>query len=149
MNIQKILIGGIVGGIVAFLLGWAIFGIVLHDMMEAGKTKFSGAGVWKVDTETEMQTIIWAIAAAQFAWSFLLAWLFSKMGTTGAMSGFINGFLIFLLMAAGFDLMMYAFSNLYVPSFYIKDILLSGAMGGVVGAVIAWVMGMGSKKAAA
>ena len=33
MNVKNFIIGGIVGGIVDFLLGWIVYGMILHDMM--------------------------------------------------------------------------------------------------------------------
>jgi hypothetical protein len=33
MNIKKVAIGGLAGGIVSFLLGWLIYGMLLVDYM--------------------------------------------------------------------------------------------------------------------
>lgn len=33
MNVKNFIVGGIVGGIVDFLLGWVVYGMLLHDMM--------------------------------------------------------------------------------------------------------------------
>ncbi|MDZ4822971.1 MAG: hypothetical protein SH856_05890 [Flavobacteriales bacterium] len=139
----KMILGGIVGGVVSFLLGWVVFGILLEPYYTSNMVEYSGSGL--VRAEADMH--LWAIAVAQFAWSFLLAWIFSKWGGINAMKGFVNGFIIFLLVTTGFDLFMYAQFNLYKGTFYLVDIAVNAVFGGIVGAVIGMVMGMPMKKA--
>ena len=71
MKSNKILIGGLIGGVTSFLLGWIIYGVILKDAMVSPI-----AGLMKPETDM----IWWAMIGSCLAQGFLVSYVF----------GFIN-----------------------------------------------------------
>jgi hypothetical protein len=63
MNVKNFIVGGIVGGIVDFLLGWVVYGMLLHDMMPM-----------EPGTKENMTFIFLGC----MAFGFLISWVFSQ-----------------------------------------------------------------------
>lgn len=135
----KTLLGGILTAVIAFLLGWLIFGILLMDYYSANMTTYSGL----LKNPTEM----WAIAVANLAWGLLLAYIFNLGGVKSPAKGFTAAFVINLLMILGFDLMMEAQYNLYSEKLLVIDVIVNAVFGGILGAFLGWWMGRGTKTA--
>ena len=135
MKTNKILVGGVAGGIVFFLLGWLIWGLILAGYMAANSNQCI---VRPMD-----QMIWWALILSDLCWGFLLAVVFSWSNTTGWMDGAKKGVIVGLLIGLLIDLYFYAastmFSNLTV---ILVDVLATAVMLAVGGAIIAWAMGM-------
>jgi hypothetical protein len=139
MNMNKILVGGIVGGIAFFLLGWLIYGIILMDFMAANSNQ---SIMRPMD-----QMIWWALILANFAWGFLLAVIFGWSSTSGWMAGAKKGAIIGLIMALAIDLSYYAMSTMYSSMTTVcVDVLATVVMVAIGGAIIAWAMGMVRKE---
>ena len=142
MNTKNCIIGGIVGGIVYFLLGWLFYGNLLtqyfHDHMG------SATGVEKPMD----QMVWWALIAGNIVSGFLLAYVFSKSGVATLSSGLITGGILGLLMSASFDLIMFATTNITSKHAMLADIATFTVMSAITGAIVAAIMGMGKKPAA-
>lgn len=137
MNSQKFVIGGIVGGIVYFLLGWLTYGVLLKDYMESNMNK---TGIMRADDAM----IWWALIVGQLLMGFLMAYIIGKSGARTAGSGAMIGFVVGLLMCLAIDLTMYATTTIFADTKSIAiDVAISSVMGAIVGAVVAWVMGRG------
>src|SRR5437868_14792243 len=107
MNTKKILIGGIVGGVVFFFLGWLFYGVLLHQyFIDNAGSAYSPA----IDKTME-QFAWWALILGNLVSGFLLAYVFSKAGVGTLSSGLITGGVIGLLMSASYDLVMFATTN--------------------------------------
>ena len=128
MNVKNFIIGGIVGGIVDFLLGWLIWGILLKDTMP----KPEGAGA---------ENMLFIFLGCM-SFGFLLSWIFSQgEGISNMMAG--------VKMAAGIGLLMSLtnnfFYNMYNETMDLKlvaiDAVASIVMAAAVGAAIAMVNG--------
>lgn len=136
MNSQKFLLGGVVGGILFFLLGYVFYGLLLKDF-------FANNGM-----ATNMDTFVWwALVAGNLAGGFLLAYILGKANTSSAGAGAGTGFVVGLLMSLSFDLMMYSFGQGLTTKGMIADIAVSAVMSAIVGAVIGAILG--GKKATA
>ena len=143
MNSQKFILGGIVGGVVFFLLGWLIYGMLLKDYMA---TNMSAPGTMRADADM----IWWALILGQFAGGFLMAYVIAKANATSAGAGAGVGFIVGLLVCLSYDLTMYAVSTTIVSLKGVAiDAAISAVMSAIVGAVVAWVMAMGKKTVAA
>jgi hypothetical protein len=127
---SKTLLGALIAGVVAFLLGWLIFGILLMDFYTDNTTQYTG--LMKNPPE------IWVIAVANLVWGLLLAWIFSKAGINTISKGFSTGLILTLLMVLGFDLFLYAQMNLFNTKILAVDVVLNALFGGVIGAVLGW-----------
>ena len=133
----KTLIGALIAGVVSFLLGWLIFGILLMDYYAANKVQYPGL------LKDPME--IWPIAIADLAWGLLVSWIFSMANIRTVAKGITVGFLIGFLMVLGFDLLVYAELNLYSTRLLGLDVIMNGIMGAVSGAVLGWWYGRPAK----
>ena len=138
---NKFLIGGIVGGIAYFLLGWLVYGILLMDFMTSNPG--SATGVMKAQGDM----IWWALILGNLLGGFALAYVLSKAGVMNAAGGATVGAIFGLLIAASFDFTMYGTSNIMSMKGMLADICASTVMSAVVGAIVGWVLGMGRKVA--
>lgn len=140
MNTNKILVGGIVGGIAFFFLGWLIYGILLAGYMAAN----GNASIMR----PMEQMIWWALVLSNLIWGFLLAIVFSWSNTIGWMAGAKKAAIFGLLLGLSMDLGFYAMSTMYsnMTAMFV-DILASVVMTTIAGAIIAWAMSMVKKEA--
>ncbi len=141
MDIKKLLIGGITGGILFFLLGWLVYGMLLMDFMNSHQ----GAAGNVQRAEADMQYLYLVIG--NLAMGFMLAYVFLKGNVNSMMDGFITGGILGLLIAVGYDCMIYATSTVISKTAMAADVAVMTVMTAIVGAVIAVVMGMGKKAA--
>jgi len=141
MNSQKFIVGGIVGGIVYFLLGWLVYGMLLKDFMANNLSN---------SMRPDADTIWWALILGQLAGGFFLAYVVGKAGATSAGAGAGVGFVAGLLVCLSYDLTMYGVSTT-ISSLkgLAADVAVSAVMSAIVGAVVGWVMGMSKKTVAA
>ena len=126
MNVKNFIVGGIVGGIVDFLLGWLIWGILLKDTFP----KPDGAGADNV----------MFIFLGCMAFGFLISYVFSQgEGISNIPAGIkmAIGIALFMSIANNF------FMNMYSETLDVKlmaiDILASIVVATGVGAIVAYV----------
>jgi hypothetical protein len=128
MNVKNFLITGIVGGLVDFLMGWLVYGMLLKDTFP----KPEGAG-------EENLTFIFL---GCMAFGFLIAFIFSHGdGVTKCVPGIkmAGGIALFLALSNNF------FYNMYKEIIDLKllalDVIASIIIASIVGAVVAVVNG--------
>ena len=128
MNVKNFIVGGIVGGIVDFLMGWLVWGILLKDTFP----KPEGAGA---------ENMLFIFLGCM-AFGFLISYVFSHgEGISNYMAG--------IKMALGIALFMTLcntfFRNMYTDTIDVKlmaiDIVASLVLASVVGACVAFVNG--------
>lgn len=139
--ITRVLAGTVVGGIVMFVLGWLIYGLLLAEYMKAHTVNYAGL----MKDPPDMIPLI----LANLVWAWLLAFVFDYWANIRTFAGGVKGgALIILPLVLGIDLQFMAFMNLYqgiVP--LIIDVIAATLLGAIVGGVIGWVLGMVGKKA--
>jgi len=81
-------------------------------------------------------------------WGILLAYIFNMAGILTASAGAVKGSIIFFLFALGLNFVFYAQMNLYNLSACIVDSIAMAILAGLSGAVIAWLLGRNTGKAA-
>jgi hypothetical protein len=141
MNTNKFLIGGIVGGIAYFLLGWLVYGMLLTDFMASNAG--SAGNVMKANADV----VWWALIVGNIFSGLALSYVLSKAGSSGAGAGAAVGAVFGLLVTAGFDFTMLGVSNISTLKGYCVDIAVSTVMSAIVGGIIGWYLGMGKKAA--
>ena len=142
MNSQKFVVGGIAGGIVNFLLGWLIYGMLLKDLMASSVA----SGTMRADSDM----IWWALIVGNLAMGFLLAYVIGKGGVASAGKGAATGFVVGLLVCLGYDLIMYATSTVMTSLKGVAaDVAGTAVMFAISGAVVGWVLGMSKKTVVA
>lgn len=137
---MKLVLAALAATVAAFLLGWAIYGMVLADYMKGATNHFAGF-------EKPEENWSWlSLIASNAAYGSLLAYALMRMGVTSAVGAMLPSLVIGLLCAASFDLMMHAMTNMYYDRMFIAvDVLASGVMSALVGAVAGMVLGSGKK----
>ncbi len=141
MDIKKLFIGGILGGILFFLLGWLIYGTLLMDFMKA----HPGPSANINRAEADMDFLYLAIG--NLLSGFLMAYIFVKANVNTLVNGFITAAVIGLLMSASYDCIMYATTTIASKKMMMADVIASTVMSGVVGAIVGMVMGKLNKPA--
>ena len=139
MNSKNYFLAGILGGIVYFLLGWLVYGMLLMNYME------ENAGLALGVNRVEM--LFWSIGLGSLLYGFFLSYIFSCVGqvktaAAGAKSGAWVGFLV----AGAIDFTMYGTTNISTLNAVAVDILAATVLASITGAVVAWVLGAGATK---
>lgn len=140
MDIKKLLMGGIAGAVTTFLLGWLIFGMLLMDFMN------SHPGVSGVINKAEPDFLYLIIG--NLAMGILFAYILIKSNVNTLAGGLVCGGIVGLLMAVGYDSMMYATTTVLSKTAMAADVAATTVMFAISGAVIGMVLGMGKKTAA-
>lgn len=132
MNTKKVLISGIVGGIAFFLLGWVVYGILLMDFM----AKNSSPGVMK----TQDEFVWWSLIVSNLIFGILISYVLNAVGNiTSTGKGSATAATIGLLTSAGYDLGLYASSNVSTLTGLVADIAAITIMSAIVGAIVVMV----------
>lgn len=138
MKTNKILAGGIAGGVTLFLLGWLIYGILMMD--------YATANYNQCMNRPNMQMIWWALILSNLAFGFLLSTLFSWSNITGALAGARAAAIIGLLLGISLDLGYYSMTLMYPNlTVVLVDIITYIVYMAIAGAVTGWVMGLVKK----
>ena len=134
MDFKKLFIGGIVGGILYFLLGWLIYGMLLIDFMKGH------SGIASNVDKAEMDYLYLGIG--NLAMGFLLAYIFVKSNVNSMANGLITGGIIGALVCIGVDCVMYGTTNVLSKTAMAADVAAMTVMSAIVGAVMGMMMGM-------
>lgn len=135
MSIKKVTIAGIAGGVVAFFLGWLIFGILLMDFMsEHMNTTLN---------RPETEFIWWAMIASNLIWGITYAYIFNRWANVNSLAGgFGAGAIIAFLFCLAFAFSFYSMTTLYNDLTAVAvDVAANTVMGAVTGGVIGFVLG--------
>lgn len=134
----KVILAALGGGIISFLLGWLIFGVLAAGYYEANMVKYNGLMKNPPD--------IWLILVANVVSALLLALIFDRWASiTTFGSGLMNGMLIGFLVVLSFDLFLFATLHLYPLMILAMDVVLNTLLSGVTGGVVALILGYGKK----
>ncbi len=138
MSTNKILLSALAGGVVNFLLGGLIYGVLLTDFANS----FPELSTETVAAITRTPMIMWAIALSCLLYALLLAIIFGRWANVstfagGAMGGVLIGFLIALSM----NLSMYSMWKVVNLTGALADSLIAAVMAAITGGVVGWVLG--------
>lgn len=141
MDIKKLVIGGIAGGVAFFLLGWLIYGNLLMNFMASHPG--TATGVNRSENDMDFMYLI----IGNLAMGFLLAFIFIKGNVSGLAGGLVTGIIVGLLMAVSIDCMMYGTTHILSKTGMAADVGAATAMWAITGALVGLIMGMGKKTA--
>ena len=117
---KKILLSGIVGTIVYYLLGWLVYGLILPEK------------------STGEESMLFIFLGCLF-YAFLIAYVFCKLAQ---LSSFKTGFTAGLVMGILYAMVWYFFMNWeFKPMALIEEIIIGGLMTSVLGGAVAYVNG--------
>jgi hypothetical protein len=134
----KTLIIGVAGGIVVFLTGFLIYGILTMEYFASNMNSYPGF------TKDPME--IWAIALGNVIWGVLLAFVFNLGELKTAGSGALHGAILFFLFSLGTNIVSYGQNNLYSLPLSFVDALCMAILGCLGGALTGWLMGKTTSK---
>lgn len=138
MNTNKILVGGVVGGIVFFFLGWLIWGFILASYMIENTNQ--------IMMRPMVQMIWWSLIVSNLGWGFVLSVVYAWSGITGWKAGAARGALLGFLISLSIDLGQYAMNGVFNNfEAVIVDIVATVVMVVIGGGIIGWAMGMVKK----
>jgi len=140
MNFKKLFIGGIVGGILYFGLGYLVYGNLLADFMHKHPGTATG-----VDRAMEDFQFLYLIIG-NLTLGFLLAYIFVKANVNSMAAGLVTGGIVGLLLSVSIDTMMYATTNIISKTAMAADVAAMTVISAIVGAGIGMAMGMGNKN---
>lgn len=138
MSTQRCLLGSLVGGVVLFFLGYALYGILLAGFFEANVGSATGL------TREPFDFV--SLGIAQFAWGGLLTTLINWKGAWTPVDSAKTGATVGVLAFLGFDLTLYATTNTSTLVGAVGDVVVATMLFAVAAAAISMVLG---KKAAA
>ena len=135
---NRVLVGGIIGAVVAFLLGYLIWGMALATMMAENTM----VGLNRPMEEMNWLFLILGNLFAGLAMAYILdkanANSFSKGATVGAIAGF--------LIAAAIDFSLYGTTHYFTTmTGLLVDIIANLVAFAIIGGVIGWWYGRGTK----
>jgi hypothetical protein len=130
----KTMISGLLGGLIYFILGWLIYGVLLKDSMGSDMP----AGFMRADNEM----IFWALILGNLGFGMAIAYILgSWSGVTTFAGGAKAAAMVTFLFALGFDLIFYATATVMPLSGVAMDVVISTIMGAIAGGVIGWWLG--------
>ncbi len=138
MSTSKILIAGIVGGIVALIIGFLLYGIALTSFFEANMG--SASGVMKTE-----EGLLWIpLILGHLAMGLLFAVIFGRWASistfaTGAKAGAVIGFLV----SFAVGMINFATANIHNLNGTIANIAISTVQSAIVAGIIAVILGRG------
>src|SRR5258705_13955536 len=143
MNTKKFLIGGLVGGIVYFLLGYLFYGKLLSDFFHnhAG----TATGVDRAMDQFEW----WSLILGNVLGGCLLSYVFIKSNVSSAGSGLLTGAAVGLFAASSYDFISYGVANTMTTTSVLGDICTFTVMSAIAGAIVGWVCGLIGKPSVA
>ena len=134
MNLNKILLAALAGGIAYFLLGWLVWGIALAGMMETPSNV------------TKDPMLFWAMILSCLVYGFFLAYIFGRWaGIRTFVSGAKAGAVLSGLVALSYNLGMYSMTTLYSGIQVTTDVIASTIVGAIAGGIVGWVLGYEKK----
>ena len=135
MSIKKITIAGITGGVVHFLLGWLVYGMLLEEFFKSNMNN--------TIMRPEAEMIWWALILSSLLYGIFYAYIFNRWANITTFSaGLSAGAVIALIVGLSMSLGAYAFSTMYgTMTGMAVDVVVAVVMGAIVGAVVGLVLG--------
>ena len=141
MDTKKFLTGTLVGGIAYFFLGYLIYGMALEGFMA------SHAGTATGVAKSMDEMVWWALIVGNLSWAAMFSYIFVQWANVNSFgAGASAGAIIGLFMALGFDMVMFATSNMMDMTGMLADVAAATVMNALAGGAIGAVLGMGSKS---
>ena len=130
MKIKTLLIG-LAGGIVVFLTGFFVYGILMMEYFTTNTPEIRGL------IKDPME--LWATGIGNIVWGILLSYIIDIAGIRSGVKGALNGALIFFLFSLGTNIVFYSQYNIYTFQTSIVDALCMTVLGATSGALTGWL----------
>lgn len=135
---NRVLVGGLIGGVVFFLLGWIVYGIAVRDTLEANMMP----GVSRSNEEMQLAFVV----IGNMAFGFLLSYILDKANTLSFTSGASVGAVIGFLASFAGNMTNYGTSHVFTSlTGVFVDIVAFTVMCAIVGGIIGWWYGRSTR----
>lgn len=139
----RILVSGVAGALAFFLLGWVIYGMLLHSYFDS---TMSATARSVVNAEPAFGPLV----VAQLAFGLLFAFIFDRWASISTFAGgMMGGAILMFGLSIGWDMQMSAFfKDMHVGSPWVPivvDVIAATILGALAGGVIGQVIGMMKK----
>ena len=143
---QRVILATLGGAVVCFLVGWGVYGMLLDSFYRGELSAWSS--IMKTEEHMTAMDIV-NMFISNVGWALLLALIFSKFaGIANPKSGFIAGAWMSIIIACAIDFQFMAMYMGFGFKLLAVDVVMAGFMGGVCGATVGFILGMGKEKAA-
>ena len=140
MDTKRLLTGTVVGGVVAYAMGYLLWGVLLASFFEG---QMASTGL------TREAPILWAGVVGTLSIAMLVTLAIGWTGGSSAMDGLKTGALVGFLFWLGADLLIYANFNFFTLTGQLADPVVELIRTGIAGAAIGAVSGGGAGGEAA
>jgi len=131
---MKILKGTLVGGIVFFLLGWLVYGMLLADFMASNYNQ--------CPNRPQAEMIWWSMILSNIIYGYFLTMILKWNGVKSLIDGLKTSAMVGLLYAAIIDLSFYAMTTMFNNiGALIVDLIVSTVLTAIMGIAIVLVWG--------
>jgi membrane protein YqaA with SNARE-associated domain len=136
MDTGKIVTAGLLGGVVAFILGYLMYGIIMADFFQSNMG--SATGVMRGDADMQWVPLI----LGHLSWGLLFAIIYGRWASistfaTGAKAGAVLGFLV----AFTTNMINYGTTNIANLNAVLGDIVVMTIVAAIVGGTVGWFLG--------
>ena len=139
MDTKKLVIGGITGGLLFFLLGWLIYGNLLANFMNTHPGTAIGVN-------REQMEMLYLVTGNLLA-GFLMAFIFVRANVNSLSDGLVTAAIVGFLMTASYDAVVYATTNISSKKMMLADVIASTVLSAIIGAIVGLLMGKLNKPA--
>jgi hypothetical protein len=131
---MKILKGTLIGGIIYFLLGWLVYGMLLADLMATNSNQCAN--------RPEAEMIWWSMILSNLIYAYFLTMILKWTGAKSLIDGLKTGALVGLLFAATIDFSLYAMTTMFNNlGAVIVDLVISTVLTAIIGIAIVLLWG--------
>lgn len=132
MDVKRLGVGTVAGGITVYALGWVIFNKMFGSYYAANHGSATG-----VDRTPQ---IIWAVALGSLVYGKAITYVMMLRGARTVLDGAKAGAIVGLLIWGTTDMILYGATNMNAISVAFLDPVLEMVRAGVTGAVVASVL---------
>ena len=131
---MRILRGTVTGGVVFFLLGWLVYGVLLMSYMTANMNQCAARPMEEM--------VWWSMIASSFLTGLLLTMVLKWAGAKAIVDGAKTGAIFGILIASSIDLGFWSMTKMYNNfTVLVVDVVVYTVMMAVVGAIIVLLWG--------
>ena len=140
MGNNKILVAGLVGGIVSFLGGFLIWGIGLDGFAASQMATTAATNVSREDADM----VYWAVILGALASGFMVALIFGRWANIKTLkTGAIAGAIIGLLIGVNFNFIMFGTTQITTLSLAAVDAIGYALLYALIGGSVGFMLGRG------
>jgi len=140
MDSKKFIIGGLLGGVAHFFLGWVVWGMLIMGFMH-NHSNPTAAIIFR--NENEMKW--WAMIVGNLTVGFLICYVLTKANIKNAAGGAFTGAVVGMLHSLATGLIVYAQMMIFGLPAIAADVVASAVVLGIVGGIVGWYLGRGDK----